>query len=137
MPNGDKLRAIENDLLPLHYLLSEHAKKAHILEGLSYVSLLSIGKLCDDDCVAVFDKTHLCIYKQGILIIKGQRNWTDGLWDINIKPIRPQQSVNVITRKDKTKNYLAEYFHKCIFSPSISTFQREILQGHLLSWPGI
>ena len=55
-----------------------------MLEGLSNASLLSIGQLCDDDCVAVFDKGHLRIFKQGILILKGQRNLIDGLWDIDV-----------------------------------------------------
>ena len=68
VPNGDNLRTIENGFLPLHRLLSTHSKKGHMLEGVSNTSLLSIGKLCDDDCVAVFDKQHLCIFKQGILV---------------------------------------------------------------------
>lgn len=43
----------------------------------------------------------------------------------------------MIIRKDKTKLDLAEYLHKCAFSPSLSTFQRAIRKGHFLTWPSI
>ena len=43
----------------------------------------------------------------------------------------------MVIRKDKTKTELAEYLHKSAFSPSLSTFQRAIRKGHLLTWPGI
>ena len=43
----------------------------------------------------------------------------------------------MIIWRDKTKTKLVEYFHKCAFSPSLSTFQRAIRKGHFLTWPGI
>ena len=48
-----------------------------------------------------------------------------------------QQSMNVIVRKDLTKTKLAEYLHKCAFSPCLSTFLKAIRLGHFQSWPGI
>ena len=97
--------------------------------------LLSIGQLHDDDCIAVFSKFKLRIYKQGNLIFTGTCNWTDGLWDVVLPQY--QQSINVIIRRDKTKYELAEYLHKCAFSPSLSTFQKAISKGHFITWPGI
>ena len=47
------------------------------------------------------------------------------------------QRLNVIIQTDKTKYELAEYLHKCSFSPERSTFQRAIKKGDFLSWPGI
>ena len=73
--------------------------------------------------------------KKGKLILTGTRNWTDGLWDIIIP--QKQQSINAIIRFDKTKYELAEYLHKCAFSPSLVTFQKAINKGHFITWPGI
>ena len=42
----------------------------------------------------------------------------------------------MIIRRDRTKTELAEYLHKCAFSPSLSKFQRAIRKGHFLTWPG-
>ena len=137
VPNGSKLQTIETGFLPLHSILSTHARKANILEGLNNASLLSIGQLCDDDCVAIFDKRALHIIKNGILVLKGRRNWNDGLWDVDIKSSQSEQSLNYIVWKDKTKMELAEYYHKCAFSPALSTFIQAIKNGHFLSWPGI
>ena len=43
----------------------------------------------------------------------------------------------MIIRKDKRKSELAEYLHKCAFSPSLSTFQKTIRKGNFVTWPGI
>ena len=129
------MKTIGQGTLSLHQLLSQQAQKANDLQGLSNALLLLIDQLRDDDCIAVFDTRSLQIYKQGILMVKGQRNWTDGLWDVRID--QPQESINVIIRKDTTKQHLNEYLYKCAFSPFLSTFQRAIQKGHFLTWPGI
>ena len=96
VPNGANMRTIETGCLPLHKLLSKHAQKANIVEGLGNASLLLIGQLCNDDCIAVFDKRKLLVYKKGTLILCGRRNWNDGLWDVDIKPMSPRKSLNYI-----------------------------------------
>ena len=74
IPNGNQMKTIESGVLPLHSLLSLKAKNAHVLEGLSNASLLSVGQICDDKCITVFDKRYLNIYKHGMMIILGKRN---------------------------------------------------------------
>ena len=135
LPDGSIMDTIETRILPLNNLLSTMAKTGNVLKGLTNASFLSIGQLCNDNCIAVFSKYRLCIYKNGCLILKGVRNWTNGLWDVVV----PQtcQSINVIVRRDRTKHELAEYLHKCAFSPALSTFQKAIRMGHFISWPGI
>jgi hypothetical protein len=66
--------------------LSPAASTGHVLDGLSTGSLLSIGKLCDDDCAALFTKYHVHIIKDGTVIIKGPRNPTKRLWSIPFAP---------------------------------------------------
>ena len=108
----------------------QSCNQGNVLGGFNNASLLSIGQLCNNECIALFDKRHLRVFKHRILILKGQRNWTDGLCDVKIKP--QQQQLNVIIRKDKTKHDLAEYLHKCAFSPSLTTFQKTIKKVILL-----
>ena len=45
-------------------------------------SLLSISKLCDNDCVATFDKQHYNIHYNGNLILRGERDKATTLWKI-------------------------------------------------------
>ena len=42
-----------------------------------------------------------------------------------------------IIRKDKTKIELAQYPHTAAFSPSLSTFTKEIRNGNFVTWHGI
>ena len=92
------------------------------------MSLLSLGQLCDDGCMAVLNKQNIAIYKNNIKILQGHRNLVDGLWDIKIPGIESTSSLqaNAIIRQDKTKSELAAYLHGCAFSPALSTLQQAV-----------
>ena len=100
------MKTIGTGILPQNALLSKIAQTGNVLKGLKNSSLLSIGKLYDDNCIAIFSKFRLRIYKNGNLLLTGMRNWTDGLWDVVVPRIH--QNINMIVRKDKTKIELAE-----------------------------
>ena len=74
-------------LLPLAQSISSQAKLAHIFDDLHSASLVSWGQLCDDGCKILLDKTHMYVLKDKSIVLKGFRNYTDGLWDIHL----PQQ----------------------------------------------
>ena len=59
LPDSSHVQATQSGLLPLHHSLSATAKTAHVLDGMTNSSLISIGQLCDDDCVAILDKQRL------------------------------------------------------------------------------
>ena len=61
LPNNTTIAASAQGDLPLHQCLTP---KALIYPHLKSESLLLIGQLCNDGCVAVFDKEKLNIYKQ-------------------------------------------------------------------------
>ena len=63
--NGDHIETTQQAILPLANELSTQAKTGHIFANLKSGSLISIGQLCDDDCVALFSKYHVHIYKDG------------------------------------------------------------------------
>jgi hypothetical protein len=71
--------------VPLVATLSKKAQIGHIFDDLTG-SLISIGQLCDDDCIALFSKYHVDIIKDGKVIIKGKQNTTNGLWNIPLAP---------------------------------------------------
>ena len=70
---------------------------ATVLPRLKSTSLLSVGRLCDDGKMIIFDKEKVrainhtrevdkLINEQQILL-KGQRNWSDGLYDTHLKTV--------------------------------------------------
>ena len=110
---------------------------AYIHPSLQSASLISIGQLCDDGCTAIFDKTKLEVKKNNRIIIKGQRNYDDGLWDISLGTQPKTNNIDAIVKKNTTKNKLANYLHACAGSPSITTFHKAINKGFFVTWPGI
>ena len=142
--DSTSIHATHTGQLTLHDSLSAQSQKAHILDGITNSSLISLGQLCDDDCVAILDKQKIEIYKNNHRVLYGPRNRTDGLWDIPL-PGQPTGSTshyvfhkaNAIVRKDQTKAELAEYLYGCCGSPAISTFKKAIKNGNFITWPGI
>ena len=69
--------------------------------------------------------------------MQGRRNWTDGLWDIELPLPPPTQTYHAIITKNQTKTELAQYLHACCFSPTPSTFLRAIRNSNFITWPGL
>jgi hypothetical protein len=148
--NGETIETTKRALVPLANELSDEAKVGHIFDSLQSGSLISIGQLCDDDCVALFTKYNVKIIKNGNVIIIGKRNDTNGLWNIPLAPkAAPLQPTNLKSKLQtkptaygaitdaSTKQDLAAYHHASNFSPKPSSFLRALERGHYESWPGL
>jgi hypothetical protein len=145
LPDSTNIQATHSGQLSLHPSFSAKAKTAHVLDGITNASLISLGQLCDDDCIAVLDKKIIQVFKDKQCILQGKRNITDGLWDIAIPstralprhtpPSHPQ--LNAIIRKDLSKTQLVQYLHGCCGSPVLSTWKKAIKNGNFITWPGI
>ena len=150
LPNNESITSTASGYLPIPQL-SPTSNTTHILPGLKSSSLLSLGQICDDNCIVQLTKSHLYVFKNNKIILTGYRNSNDGLWDVplpqSIQQV-PQQNItnrlpasnhhlNVIIRKSTTKRDLAQYYHACAFSPSSSTFIKAIRKGHFITWPGL
>ena len=164
LPNSSWLKSFESGELPISTLISALGKKTAIFDEL-HSSLISLGQLCDDNCVVVLGKYLLEVIKDNKVVLRGPRSTSgDGLWDIplpqapdptptllNINPtpriippsitqrtptVKPQ-SLNVIIRKDKSHQDLVQYLHAAAFSPTHNTFIQAIKRNFLLSWPGL
>ena len=74
MPNGEIITSTHIALLPQHNLLDK-AQKAHIFTGLQK-TLISIGTLCDNNCIAFFDEKRVTIYDKTTrqIVIQGHRD---------------------------------------------------------------
>ena len=134
LPNDETLQSKAQGELSIP-TISQVGRNSHILPGLTSSSLLSMGQLCDDGCEIKLTKSDIKIFKNKNLIIQGERNFEDGLWDIKLTT--PNYKINAIIRKDTTTYDLIHYLHACCFSPPISTFKKAIRKGNFLTWPGL
>jgi hypothetical protein len=138
--------------LPLSSKLSPPAQAAFVLDDLRTGTLVSLAQLCDDDCIAIFNKYNVKIIKNNQVIIQGTR-MRNGLWSVPIGPATQQQANNIILphnkprqsnhqangilRTDRPKQELARYLHATLGSPVPSTLLRAIRKTHLVTFPGL
>ena len=54
--SGGELTATTRDNVTMATELSQVATQGHIMKSLQTGTIISIGQLCDDDCVAIFSK---------------------------------------------------------------------------------
>ena len=146
-PNKEVISPTHSGNLNLSPALSSTALQSLVYPNITNDSLLSIGKLFEDDCVAFFKKFALCIFKNDKFIIQGTRNTKEGLWGVPFQD--PKTSIypsttspknlalSYIIQRDKTKSDLALYLHGCVFYPVLSTFQKSISNNNFVSCPGI
>lgn len=104
-------------------------------------SLISVGQLCDDDCIATFTKQNVTMTKENTIILTGHR-LNNGLWHIPLSNTHNFSSnstnrANAVLRMDKTKAELVQYLHAACFSPVPTTFINATKKGFLSSFPGL
>jgi len=119
LPDASNITATESAHLPIKGL-SRQATATSIFENL-HSFLISLGQLCDDNCIVHLDKQKIEVSKNNKLFLKGHRSKSgDGLWNIPIPsppscryqppsiPQVPRQSINVVLRHDKSRSDLAQ-----------------------------
>ena len=130
MPNGEIITSSDIALLPQQNLLDK-ARKAHIFPGLQK-PLISIGTLCDNNCIAVFDEKRVTIYDKLTrqIVIQGHRKPNTTLYIINIaaplRAIKGQHIPNTLRAnhvyETKSKQELTLFYHAACFSPHKTHF---------------
>jgi hypothetical protein len=90
--NGHIIEPNKRVPIPLAPELSADAKTGHLFNDLQSGTLISLGQLCDDECVALFTKYDVKIYKHGQVIIVRKRNPMNGLWNI---PLAPKEAAHL------------------------------------------
>jgi hypothetical protein len=100
--SGTPMVSITRGRLPLSPHLSTAAEEAFELDSLTTGSLVSLAKLCDDDCIALFTKHDVKILKGDQVVITGKR-MSNGLWSVPIGNPAPHQ-INGILRTDQVRS---------------------------------
>ena len=106
MPNGDIITSTHIALLPQQNLPLQ-ARKAHIFPKLTK-PLISIGILCDNDCIAVFDEDLVTVYNKHtkLPVLMGKRDPVTTLYmiDMSTQPSISQRS-ELTTKKFNLLNH--------------------------------
>ena len=71
--------------------LSSKAQSAHVENDINTGSLISMGQLLNDDCIAIFTKFDVKILKHNQVAITGLRDRTNGMCNIPLEPSSPSQ----------------------------------------------
>ena len=146
--------------------LNPTACRGHIIPALTSGALLSLGQLCDDNCHVILHKYTIKIYKGDKIILAGDRDFTTGIWIVNVPhssippliyssprsttlppdseipriPFQVEPSVpnhcNSVYEQ-KTLQVVAKFLHAACFSPALQTFIDAINAGFFTSWPGL
>ena len=135
LPNGKDIGITKSGQLPLTQNLTNDAKRAYILPNLAHTSLLSVGQLCDDNCWAIFHKTHMFIIKNNQIILQGNRNLLDGLWDVMLQNTtklkqfdQTKNLLNVIVYKSKTNFELANFYMRVLVVQRSKHFKMQLIK---------
>ena len=136
LPDNSTLSSTKCGSLPIP-TLSTNAKRTYVLKNLKNASLLSLGQLCDDDCIVQLRKPDMQVFKDGNIILKGIRNSEDGLWDVvwETKPTQTQKA-NIVVQRQSLPELIA-FYHGCAFSPTKQTWLQAIKNGNFVTWPGL
>ena len=146
MENGETIFPKYKARIKLSSSLSPTAQKVIIFDNIQTGSLISLGQLCDDDCIGIFSRFHVKIMKDNKVIIEGRRT-DNGLWSIPLAPSNPPSNIpppantahqaSAIIRQDTTKKDLAQYYAASLFNPRPSTMRFAIRNNFLTTWPGL
>ena len=145
IPNGEIITSSHITLLPQHNLLDK-ARKAHIFPGLQK-PLISIGTLCENNCITVFDEKRVTIYEKltSQIVMQGHRDPNTTLYMINMAaPLRAMKEHHIPDTlranhvyETKSKQELTLFYHAACFSPTKRTFVDAIKRNAFASWPGL
>ena len=129
LPNNNTIQAKRQGLLPFSKHLSTAATSALVFPDLKNSSLLSIGQLCDDNCLAIFGKHDLEVIKDNNIILRGKRNFQDGLWDVPFDQSFAETASQFSTLHIPTTSKFASVLPSCnnISSVSYKNEQQNIL----------
>ena len=85
LPDAETISSTLKGQLSVSTKISKIAQTATALPALKSSSLILLGKLCDDNCTVILDKKRLLAIKEDEIILRGRRNYLDGLWNIPIQ----------------------------------------------------
>ena len=153
LPNVKSIQSTHTCNLDIPWL-PDALNEAHIVPGISHLSLISTRKFADVGCKVLFDMNECRVHYKGALVLTDKRDEATGLWNIPIKPqekltatatienldlhIRPNQHVPHEANNVHTLPYLQnrmKYIHQSLLCPPHSTLITAIGNGQLKECP--
>ena len=122
--------------LPNLPTISNSSKECQICPEQSGPSLLSIGKLCDDNCLAVCDKSKCIVYKKKP-IIKALRCPTTGMYVTDLTNPLLKENLAHSNLQQFTSLERLRFLHGALGFHPISTLRRAVAAGYLRSFPDL
>ena len=149
LPDGSIIKATHTANINFPQLPME-ARKAHLFPDIKH-ALLSISMLCDQGYIAIFDHEGVYIVKDGEVVIHGFRHPVTKLYIVKMKEDKNPPILDISTMTNlkaitefgnnayeiDSKKQLVMYYHKCCFSPVLSTWIKAIKNGNFCTWPGL
>ena len=135
-------------------ILSSQAKHAEIFPEL-HSSIISIGQLCDNECMVTFDKHKVIVSKNKDIIIEGYRDPTNALWKFSLRhPDQNNKQANILephlcnhsrpmaprhprAYHPTPQQDLASFSHQILCCPTKRTLLQAIKYGYFSTWPGL
>ena len=145
LPTGSEIKATHRGVIPVSEL-SLRGRSCDLFPGLTQYALIAVGQLCDDGCDVNFTRKFVEVTKNGKLVMKGKRNFKNGMYEVNIQNImldnnyinsvqnKTTPQINNLYHLTKTKEVI-QYLHRCCFAPKTSTWCDAIDNGFFQSWP--
>lgn len=140
-PNGDTIQSIKVGHLALPQL-TKHGTRVHIFQNkdLSEFSLLAIGQLCDDGCIAHYDRQRVWVTDHtGTPIIEGSRDHATGLYMVDLMQLVPRTTTHLHAANAVHLPTIAQrvaYWAASMGAPVTETLLRAIRKGYV-TLPGL
>ncbi len=115
LPDGNRIKSTHQGILDIEEL--PHAAKVVNIFPDIHSSLISIGQFCDADCTVNFNKHNMNVIKGDKIILTGQRNMSNKLWNIDTSNNNCNSIIretNLLTTNEKVVNF----YHACMGSPT-------------------
>lgn len=108
-----------------------------------HTPLLSVGRVCDEDCTAVFTKEKAVLARNADIditykkppLLTALRN-SRGLWSTNPSSAPGTPPLALSAYRQRTKSKLLQYLHGCAIGTPKSTLIKAIKKNWFVSWPG-
>ena len=135
-PNGSLMYSTHEAELDLPTLPPE-ARHCHLFPDLHVNFLVSIGQLCDADCVASFTKDDVQISYQNKIVLTGPRCPTTKLWMLEAVPEPTWHNVALSAIGSAKPADLVAFAHASLGSPALTTLDTALKKGFVPGFPGL
>ena len=135
LPDGTIIESTHTaklDLLPL----PKASRTAHLFPALQNTSLLSIHKLCEAGCQALFTQDDVTITYRGQTLLKGNCCPVTKLWQVPLQTKRLHHQANSITGTNNAAE-MVKFSHAALFSPKDSTLLKALEKHYVKGFPGL